>query len=56
MYGLDILLKDISDYAENIKGNNIEAVIEFFRDGFGRDVLDIEYLCFITLFSEYERK
>lgn len=46
-------VKDIKDYIvafSRIIGNNTEAVIEFFRDGFGEDVLEIGYLCFITLF------
>lgn len=45
--------EDIKDYIvafSRIIGNNTEAVIEFFRDGFGEDVLEIGYLCFITLF------
>jgi len=47
------LLKDIKDYVvvfSRIIGNNTEAVTEFFRDGFGEDVLEIGYLCFIGLF------
>lgn len=46
-------MEDIKDYIvafSRIIGNNTEAVIEFFRDGFGEDVLEIGYLCFITLF------
>ncbi|MDR3593889.1 flagellin lysine-N-methylase [Clostridium sp.] len=49
----EIHTEDIKDYIvafSRIVGNNAEAVIEFFRDGFGKDVLDIGYLCFITLF------
>ena len=45
--------KYIIDYIvafSRIIGNNTEAVIEFFRDGFGEDVLEIGYMCFITLF------
>lgn len=44
---------DIKDYIvafSRIIGNNTQAVIEFFKDGFGEDVLEIGYLCFITLF------
>jgi lysine-N-methylase len=46
-------VEDIKDYIvafSRIIGNNNEAVIEFIRDGFGEDVLEIGYLCFITLF------
>ena len=45
--------EDIKDYIvafSRIIGNNSEAVIDFIRDGFGQDVLEIGYLCFITLF------
>ena len=45
--------QDIKDYIvvfSRIIGNNTEAVIEFFKDGFGKDVLEIGYLCFIALF------
>ncbi|MEG2917597.1 MAG: flagellin lysine-N-methylase [Clostridium sp.] len=44
---------DIKDYIvafSRIIGNNTEAVIEFLKDGFGEEILEIEYLCFITLF------
>lgn len=46
-------IEDIKDYIvafSRIIGNNTEAVVEFFREGFGKNVLDIGYLCFITLF------
>jgi len=49
----ELYIEDIKDYIvafSRIIGNNTEAVIEFFRDGFGKDVLDSGYLCFITLF------
>ena len=49
----EIEVEDIKDYIvafSRIIGNNTEAVIEFIRDGFGEDVLEIGYLCFITLF------
>ena len=49
----EIDAEDIKDYIvvfSRIISNNTEAVIEFFRDGFGEAVLEIEYLCFITLF------
>ena len=45
--------QDIKDYIvvfSRIIGNNTEAVIEFLRDGFEEEVLEIEYLCFIALF------
>lgn len=45
--------EDVKDYIvafSRIIGNNTEAVREFIRDGFGEDVLEIGYLCFITLF------
>ncbi|MEG0306437.1 MAG: flagellin lysine-N-methylase [Clostridium sp.] len=49
----EIESSDIKDYIvafSRIIGNNTEAVIEFLKDGFGEEVLEIEYLCFITLF------
>lgn len=49
----EINVKDIKDYIvtfSRIIGNNNEAVIEFIRDGFGKAILEIGYLCFITLF------
>lgn len=49
----EIELQDIKDYIvafSRIIGNNTEAVIEFLRDGFEDPVLEIGYLCFITLF------
>lgn len=49
----EIDAEDIKDYIvvfSRIIGNNIEAVTDFFRDGFGEDVLEIGYLCFIGLF------
>jgi lysine-N-methylase len=49
----DSILKDIKDYIvvfSRIIGNNTEAVREFFKDGFGDDVLEMGYLCFITMF------
>lgn len=49
----EIEAEDIKDYIvvfSRIIGNNTEAVIEFFRDGFGEDILEIGYLCFIGLF------
>lgn len=49
----NIYLEDIKDYMvvfSRIIGNNAEAVSEFIRDGFDNDVLEIGYLCFISLF------
>ena len=49
----EIDAQDIKDYIvafSRIIGNNTEAVIEFLRDGFGEDVLEIGYLRFIALF------
>ncbi|AGX41951.1 flagellin lysine-N-methylase [Clostridium saccharobutylicum] len=49
----EINVEDVKDYIvvfSRIIGNNTEAVIEFFREGFGEPVLEIGYLCFITLF------
>ncbi|MVX66390.1 lysine-N-methylase [Clostridium chromiireducens] len=46
-------IEDIKEYIvtfSRIIGNNTEAVTEFIRDGFGDDILEIGYLCFITLF------
>lgn len=49
----EINVEDVKDYIVvflRIIGNNIEVVIEFFREGFGEFVLEIGYLCFIILF------
>ncbi|WP_160686621.1 flagellin lysine-N-methylase [Clostridium sp. C2-6-12] len=49
----EIELQDIKDYIvvfSRIIGNNTDAVIEFLRDGFEDPVLEIGYLCFISLF------
>jgi lysine-N-methylase len=49
----EIELKDIKDYIvvfSRIIGNNTEAVTEFLREGFEDPVLEIGYLCFISLF------
>ncbi|MEQ8197162.1 MAG: flagellin lysine-N-methylase [Clostridiaceae bacterium] len=46
-------IQDIKDYIaafSRIIDNNTEAVIEFIKDGFGEAVLEVGYLCFITLF------
>ncbi|MGL5352225.1 MAG: flagellin lysine-N-methylase, partial [Clostridium sp.] len=45
--------EDIKDYIvafSRIIGNNNDAMIEFFKDGFGKPVLEMGYFCFITLF------
>ena len=50
---IEIEPQDIKDYIvafSRIIGNNTEAVEEFFRDGFGKPVLENGYLCFIGLF------
>lgn len=49
----DLNLQDVKDYIvafSRIIGNNTEAVVEFIKDGFGDTILEIGYLCFITLF------
>lgn len=49
----EINVDDIKDYIvafSRIIGNNAEAVIGFLKDGFGEAVIEIGYLCFITLF------
>lgn len=46
-------IEDIKDYIvvfSRIIGNNTEAVKEFLQDGFGDTLLEIGYLCFISLF------
>jgi lysine-N-methylase len=51
--GKKIDTEAIKDYIvafSRIIGNNTEAVIEFIKDGFGEEILEIGYLCFITLF------
>lgn len=45
--------QDIKDYIvafSRIIGNNTEAVKEFLQDGFGDAILELGYLCFISLF------
>lgn len=49
----EIELQDIEDYIvvfSRIIGNNTESVVEFLREGFEAPVLEIGYLCFITIF------
>lgn len=49
----EINIKDIKDYIvafSRIIENNTEAVLEFFRESFGDVLIEMGYLCFITLF------
>ena len=49
----NIKLEDIKDYIvcfSRAIGNNSDSVIEFIEDGFGDPILEIGYLCFISLF------
>lgn len=49
----NIKLEDIKDYIvcfSRVIGNNSDSVIEFIEDGFGDPILEIGYLCFISLF------
>lgn len=49
----ELNIDDAKDYImafSRIIGNNAEAVIEFFKDGFGDEILEFGYLGFITLF------
>ena len=49
----NISVDDIKDYIvcfSRVIGNNSESVIEFLQDGFGDPILEIGYLCFISLF------
>ncbi|AQM61331.1 flagellin lysine-N-methylase [Clostridium baratii] len=46
-------IEEIKDYIvafSRIIGNNTEAVKEFLEDGFGDAILELGYLCFISLF------
>ncbi len=48
-----ISIDDIKDYIvcfSRVIGNNSESVIEFLENGFGDPILEIGYLCFISLF------
>lgn len=48
-----ITLQEVKDYIvvfSRVIGNNTEAAVEFIKDGFGDSILEIGYLCFITLF------
>ena len=45
--------EEVKDYIvifSRISGNNAEAVLEFLSDGFEDPILEMGYLCFITLF------
>ena len=49
----DIAKEDVKDYIvafSRIIGNNTEAMVEFFEDGFDDSILELGYLCFIGLF------
>ncbi|CDM70115.1 FliB family protein [Clostridium bornimense] len=49
----DIVIQDVKDYIvafSRIIGNNTEAMIEFFEDGFEDSILELGYLYFIALF------
>lgn len=49
----NIKFEDIRDYIvcfSRVIGNNSDSVVEFIEDGFGNGILEIGYLCFITLF------
>ncbi|EKQ55515.1 MULTISPECIES: flagellin lysine-N-methylase [unclassified Clostridium] len=49
----EIYIEDVKNYIvafSRIIGNNTEAVKEFIKEGFGNYILEIGYLCFITLF------
>lgn len=49
----EVNIKDVKDYIvvfSRVIGNNIETVLEFLREGFGDEILEIGYLCFIGLF------
>lgn len=49
----DIAIQDVKDYIvafSRIIGNNTEAMVEFFEDGFDDSILELGYLCFISLF------
>ena len=51
--GNDINTSDIKDYIvcfSRVIGNNSDSVIEFFEEGFGDPILEIGYLCLISLF------
>ncbi|WP_195989145.1 flagellin lysine-N-methylase [Clostridium sp. D53t1_180928_C8] len=49
--GLDI--QSIKDYVvvfSRVIGNNTEAVIEFINEGFSSEILEVGYICFISLY------
>lgn len=43
-------IKDYIVCFSRVIGNNSESVIDFFEEGFGNPILEIGYLCFISLF------
>lgn len=46
-------IQDIKDYIvvfSRVIGNNYEAVIDFISEGFGSEILEIGYICFISLY------
>lgn len=43
-------IKDYIVCFSRVIGNNSESVIDFFEEGFGDPILEIGYLCFISLF------
>ncbi|WP_300382315.1 flagellin lysine-N-methylase [Clostridium sp.] len=48
----EINIQDIKDYTvifSRIIGNNTDAVIDFLLDTFKNEILDFEYMCFLTL-------
>lgn len=49
----ELNIQDIKDYIvvfSRVIGNNSEAVIDFISEGFGSEVLEVGYLCFISLY------
>ena len=49
----EITTEDVKDYIvcfSRVVGNNIEAVEEFIADGFDDEILEVGYLCFISIF------
>ncbi|WP_294387013.1 flagellin lysine-N-methylase [uncultured Clostridium sp.] len=46
-------IQDIKDYIvvfSRVIGNNSEAVMDFISEGFGSEILEIGYICFISLY------
>lgn len=49
----ELNLEDIKDFIvafSRVIGNNTEAVMEFINEGFGSDILECGYICFISLY------